>query len=60
MRSALRAELADGSSFRFEFTHGYLTRWQELLMLHQAAYGALPPGNAADAGRIGRLHAGRP
>jgi hypothetical protein len=62
MRSALAGELeaAGGEArlFRFEFTHGYLTRWQELLMLHQADHGELPPGNADRVGRIGRLSPG--
>jgi hypothetical protein len=57
MRSALTAELAAGNAtrFRHEFTHGYLTRWQELLMVHQSDHGSLPAGNADRIGRIGRL-----
>lgn len=40
---------------RYELTHGYLSRWEELLMLHVYDFGAPPPGNpAADAPR-GRL-----
>lgn len=53
LRSALDAELAevgdrdegDAIYFRVEYTHAYLTRWQELLMFHQAAHGDLPAGN---------------
>lgn len=66
MRSALERELAAAAStsaaapagrrrFRHEFTHGYLTRWQELLMIHASDHGRLPPGNADRQGRIGRL-----
>lgn len=56
MRSALAAELdGPGRRFRHEFTHGYLTRWQELLMIHEHDHGTLPPGNADRSGRLGRL-----
>lgn len=57
MQSALEAELAAGTGtrFRHEFTHGYLTRWEELLMLHQAVHGRLPVGNADRLHPVGRL-----
>lgn len=58
MRTALQRELADhgaGLFFRHEFTHGYLTRFQELLMTHVADHGELPPGNADHGGTLGRL-----
>lgn len=57
MRSALTAELAAGTGtrFRHQFTHGYLTRWEELLMLHRAEHGELPPGNADRLTPVGRL-----
>ena len=58
MRTALHRELttaADARQFRLEFTHGYLTRWQELLMVYQADHGELPPGNHEQTGRLGRL-----
>jgi hypothetical protein len=64
LRSALDRELeellsegvdAGSVRFRFELTHGYLTRWEELLMVHQAQHGRLPAGNADYAHRIGRL-----
>lgn len=59
MRTALERELASGGSlFRLEFTHGYLTRWQELLMVFQADHGRLPPGNADQTNRLGRLSPG--
>jgi hypothetical protein len=33
----------------------YLTRHQELLMLHVADHGAVPEGNRAEEMRLGRL-----
>jgi len=59
IRTALERELQDGGRyFRLEFTHGYLTRWQELLMVYSADYQALPPKNHDDAGQLGRLSPG--
>ncbi len=58
LRSALDRELeahADPAQFRVELTHGYLTRWEELLMVHQAQHGRLPVGNADHVHKIGRL-----
>jgi hypothetical protein len=57
LRSALTREVeaGTGTRFRYELTHGYLTRWEELLMLHQAASGRLPPGNADHLHPVGRL-----
>lgn len=57
MRSAIEAERAAGSGtrYRYELTHGYLTRWEELLMLHKAEHGRLPPGNADRVHPVGRL-----
>ena len=60
MRTALARELAiadDGHAawFRHEFTHGYMTRWQELLMVYQADHGSLPPGNQDETITLGRL-----
>ncbi len=57
LRSALAAELeaATGTRFRLELTSGYLTRWEELLMLHRAEHGRLPPGNADRLTPVGRL-----
>ena len=56
IRTALERELAAGGvRFRHELTHGYMTRWHELLMAHQARTGVLPEGNLGDAHRIGRL-----
>lgn len=64
MRTALRRELdapgSDGAEkvFRHEFTHGYLTRWQELLMVYRADHGELPAGNADTIITLGRLSPG--
>ena len=61
MRTALAAELAVAAAagrsvrFRHEFTHGYLTRWQELLMIYQFDHGELPIGNADQQGKLGRI-----
>ncbi len=61
LRSALERALEGGPSaggpslFRFELTHGYLTRWEELLMVHRARHGTLPPGNADHPHALGRL-----
>jgi hypothetical protein len=59
LRSALEAALAQpkgAALFRHEVTMQYLSRWQELLMLHVADHGALPALNAEDRPRrLGRL-----
>jgi len=56
IRTALERELAAGATqFRHEITHGYMTRWHELLMAHMARTGVLPAANAGDANRIGTL-----
>jgi hypothetical protein len=61
LRSELAAALSAGEAakFRTEVTAQYLSRYEELLMVHKADYGALPPGNGADARRkLGRLSPG--
>jgi hypothetical protein len=61
LRSELAAALAasEAAKFRTEVTAGYMSRYDELLMVHVADHGALPPGNAADARRrLGRLTPG--
>jgi hypothetical protein len=61
LRGELGAALAAGeaAAFRTEVTAQYLSRYEELLMVHMADFGALPPGNAADARRrLGRLSPG--
>lgn len=57
LRSALgaAAERWSDAEFRYETTHAYMTRWQELLMLHHAEHGELPVANGGDAHRIGSL-----
>ncbi len=57
----LRGEVADAAeripgvtTFRIEVTTAYLTRYQELLMLHQADHGVLPIHNEPFPG-LGRL-----
>lgn len=58
LRTALEAELVrwgDGHLFRIETTHGYRSRHLELLMIHLADEGSLPPGNDEDPASIGRL-----
>jgi hypothetical protein len=61
LRGELGAVLAAGEAtrFRVEVTAQYLSRYEELLMVHKADFGALPPGNAADGRRrLGRLSPG--
>lgn len=58
LRGELEAELVrrgPGFRFRVEVNTQYHTRYRELLMLHRADYGALPPENEAPPG-LGRLH----
>ena len=59
LRSELERELggrAAGHKFRVEINMQYTTRYQELLMLHQADTGTLPRDNAANPPpRLGRL-----
>jgi hypothetical protein len=57
LRSAVeeaRQRFPAATRFRCEVTMQYLSRYQELLMLHQADAGALPEGNAGERVR-GRL-----
>jgi hypothetical protein len=50
------AEHAEAARFRYEVNMQYLSRWEELLMLHVADHGGLPRGNATHAPRrLGRL-----
>jgi len=49
LRSELQRELKErgtGYQFRVEVNMQYRTRWFELLMVHKADHGSLPPGNA--------------
>ena len=43
------------TQFRYEITTQYLSRYDELLMLHVADHGALPAGNSDEHRTIGRL-----
>ena len=57
LRGELEAELVrrgPGHWFRVEVNTQYHTRYRELLMLHLADCGGLPPGNEAPPG-LGRL-----
>jgi len=62
LRSELEAALKAGEAARFrtEVTSNYLSRYEELLMVHKADNaGQLPPGNtAASDRRLGRLNPG--
>ena len=61
LRSELEAALKAGvaAKFRTEVTAQYMSRYDELLMVHKADHGELPPGNAADARRrLGRITPG--
>lgn len=61
LRSELEAALAaaEAVNFRTEVTAQYLSRYEELLMVHKADFGELPAGNGADARRrLGRLSPG--
>lgn len=61
LRGELRAALVarEGERFRTEVTAQYLSRYEELLMIHVADHGWLPTGNAAESRRrIGRLSPG--
>ena len=48
--------LVNAVQYRSEVTTAYATRWQELLMVHVADFGALPIHNPArDGNNLGRL-----
>jgi hypothetical protein len=58
LRSELQREASErtGCQFRVEVNQQYRTRWFELLMVHQADHGALPPDNAKNPPpNLGRL-----
>jgi hypothetical protein len=58
LRSAIddaRRQHRGAVSFRYEVTMQYLSRYQELLMLHKADHGTLPEGNAGERMTLGRL-----
>jgi hypothetical protein len=58
-----RALRDDGSavaatSFRYEITTSYLSRYRELLMVHAADHGAIPVGNTDSELRLGKMSPG--
>jgi hypothetical protein len=58
LRSELQRELKErgqGHQFRVEVNMQYRTRWFELLMVHKADHGSLPPDNAKNPPPLGRL-----
>jgi len=59
LRSELQREAKErgaGCQFRVEVNMQYRTRWFELLMVHQADHGGLPPDNAKNPPpNLGRL-----
>ncbi len=59
LRSELQREVAErgaGQQFRVEVNMQYRSRWFELLMVHKADHGALPPDNAKNPPpNLGRL-----
>ena len=59
LRSELSREAQErgaGCQFRVEVNQQYRTRWLELLMVHQADHGSLPPDNAKNPpSNLGRL-----
>ena len=59
LRSELEREAGErgaGCQFRVEVNMQYRSRWFELLMLHQADHGRLPPDNAKNPPpNLGRL-----
>lgn len=53
---AMRERPAGAAKFRVEVNQQYTTRYQELLMVHVADHGALPPINAENPPpRLGRM-----
>jgi hypothetical protein len=56
LERALRDRPAGATRFRTEVNQQYLSRYQELLMLHVADHGSLPAANADDPPpQLGRL-----
>jgi hypothetical protein len=60
LRSELQREFAErgpGCQFRVEVNMQYRSRWFELLMVHKADHGSLPPDNARNPPpNLGRLN----
>ena len=58
LRSELSREAEErgpGRQFRVEVNMQYRSRWFELLMVHKADHGVLPPDNARNPPPLGRL-----
>lgn len=59
LRTAIEAERAerapDARFVRYELTHGYLSRWEELMMVHFFDHGQMPECNDASTAPKGRL-----
>lgn len=58
LRSAIeqaRVAHAGAVQFRYEVTQQYMSRYEELLMLHLADHGTLPAENRDDVSTLGRL-----
>lgn len=55
IRSELRPYVGAFAAFRWECTSAYLTRWQELCMVHLADHGTLPPDQPTPTQSFGRL-----
>jgi hypothetical protein len=58
LTDALAAAPARALSFRCEITTSYLSRYQELLMVHVAEHGSLPIDNPESVADLGRLSPG--
>lgn len=53
---AARSEVQSAVRLRFELTHGYMSRWEELMMIHHFDHGAFPPANDETRAPRGRLN----
>ena len=59
LAKALKEHGTTRVKFRIEVNHQYLSRYEELLMIHMADHGSLPVGNEAETKRkLGRLSIG--
>jgi hypothetical protein len=57
LANELKRRAGQKARFRLEITSQYLSRFEELLMIHKADHGELPAENESERGRrIGRLH----
>ena len=59
LRRQLDAHVGGGRRFRYEINMQYMSRWQELLMVHQSDHACLPTMQGSDRpARLGRLDPG--